>query len=253
VIYLDPSAGLLTSGTIEDPKPFGSGILAVSPTSAWLAPGASALPGNITVETPRGSIISTLGGIQQYALNGSIAGGPTITLNAGTPPSSGSAGYPGDVDLGNGGVIGGTINITAQGSVSGLIISRQNSEIQAAQSFNGTLLSGGSASVSASAGGISGTIVGIGGVSASGGGPVTAALLGQSVSVGGGPAQSTLGTTATATTTSQAAAQQASSDSEKQTALPDTSSSDDDEKRKRAAKLPVLTKRVGRVTVLLPK
>jgi len=253
VIYLDPSAGLLTSGTIEDPKPFGSGILAVSPTSAWLAPGASALPGNITVETPRGSIISTLGGIQQYALNGSIAGGPTITLNAGTPPSSGSAGYPGNVDLGNGGVIGGTINITAQGSVSGLIISRQNSEIQAAQSFNGTLLSGGSASVSASAGGISGTIVGIGGVSASGGGPVTAALLGQSVSVGGGPAQSTLGTTATATTTSQAAAQQASSDSEKQTALPDTSSSDDDEKRKRAAKLPVLTKRVGRVTVLLPK
>jgi filamentous hemagglutinin family protein len=250
VIYLDPGTGLLTSGTIEDPKPFGSGILAVSPTSDWLAPGASALPGNITVATPRGSILSTLGGIQQYALNGSIAGGPTITLNAGTPPSAGSAGYPGDVDLGNGGVIGGTINITAQGSISGLIISRQNSYIQAAQSFSGTLLSGGSASVSATAGGISGTIVGIGGVSACGG-PVTASLLGQSVSVGGGPAQSTLGTTATATTTSQAAAQQASSDSEKQTALPDTSSSDD-EKKKRAAKLPVLTKRVGRVTVILP-
>jgi hypothetical protein len=251
VIYKDPSSGLLTSGTIENPKPFGSGILAVSPTAEWLAPGASALPGNITVETPRGSIISTLGGIQQYALNGSIAGGPAITLSAGTPPSSGSPGYPGDVNLGNGGIIGGTINITAQGSISGLIISRQNSDIQAAQSFSGTLLSGGSASVSASAGGIAGTIVGIGGVSAAGGGPITAALLGQSVSVGGAAAQSTLGATATATTTSQAAAQQASSDSEKQVALADTSASDD-EKKKRAAKLPTLTKRVGRVTVLLP-
>jgi filamentous hemagglutinin family protein len=251
VIYLDPGTGLLTSGTIENPKPFGSGILAVSPTSDWLAPGAGPLPGNITVETPRGSIISTLGGIQQYALNGSIAGGPTITLDAGTPPSSGSAGYPGNVDLGNGGVIGGTINIAAQGTVSGLIISRQNSDIQAAQSFSGTLLSGGTASVSASAGGISGTIVGIGGVSASGGGPITASLLGQNVSVGGAAAQSTLGTTATATTTSQAAAQQASSDAEKQVAPDDTASSDD-QKRKRAAKLPTLTKRVGRVTVLLP-
>ena len=252
VIYTDPSSGLLTSGTIENPKPFGSGILAVSPTPEWLAPGAGALPGNITVETPRGSIISTLGGIQQYALNGSIAGGLAITLSAGTPPSSGSPGYPGDVNLGNGGIIGGTINITAQGSISGLIISRQNSDIQAAQSFSGTLLSGGSASVSASAGGIAGTIVGIAGVSASGGGPITAALLGQSVSVGGAAATSTLGTTATATTTSQAAAQAASSDSEKQVALADTSSSDD-ETKKRSAKPPVLTKRVGRVTVLLPR
>ncbi len=251
VIYQEPSTGLPASGTIVNPKPFGSGILAVAPTAEWLAPGASPLPGNITVETPHGSIVSTLGGIQQYALNGSIAGGPTITLSAGTPPSPGSAGYPGNVDLGNGGVIGGTINITAQGSISGLIISRQNSVIQAAQSFNGTLLSGGTANVSASAGGISGTIVGIGGVSASGGGAVTAALLGQNVSVGGAAAQSTLGATATATTTSQAAAQQASSDSEKQVAPEDTSSSDD-EKRKRTAKLPVLTKRVGRVTVLLP-
>jgi hypothetical protein len=251
VIYLDPSTGLPASGTILDPRPFGSGILAISPTSDWLAPGASALPGNITVETPHGNILSTLGGIQQYALNGSIAGGPTITLNAGTPASSGSAAYAGNVVLGDGGVIGGTINITAQGSISGLIISRQNSYIQAAQSFSGTLLSGGSATVSASAGGIAGTIVGIGGISASGGGPITAALLGQSVSVGGGPAQSTLGATATATTASQAAAQQASSDSEKQTALPDLSSSDD-ERRKRSAKLPVLIRRVGRVTVLLP-
>jgi len=184
-------------------------------------------------------------------LNGSIAGGPTITLSAGTPPASGSPGYAGDVNLGNGGIIGGTINITAQGSISGLIISRQNSDIQAAQSFSGTLLSGGSASVSASAGGIAGTIVGIAGVSASGGGPITAALLGQSVSVGGAAAQSTLGTTATATTTSQAAAQQASSDSEKQVALADTSSSDD-EKKKRSTKPPTLTRRVGRVTVLLP-
>jgi len=251
VVYVDPATGLQTSGTIADPKPFGSGILAVSPTSEWLAPGATALPGNITVETPRGSILSTLGGIQQYALNGSIAGGPTITLEAGTPPSAGSAGYPGNVELGNGGVIGGTINITAQGTISGLIISHQNSDIQAAQSFSGTLLAGGTANVSASAGGISGTIVGITGVSASGGGPITASLLGQNVSVGGAAAQSTLGATAAPTATSQAAAQQASNDAQKQVATDDTSSGDD-QKRKRPGTLPTLTKRVGRVTVLLP-
>jgi len=250
IIYYNPVIGGLTSLQISNPRPFGSGIMAISPTSQWQTPGGNPLPGNITVETPQGDIVSTLGGIQQFALNGSIAGGPTITLRAGTPPSGDSPGYAGDVNLGQGGVIGGTINITAQGSINGLIVSRQNANINAAQSFSGTLLSGGTANVSASAGSISGTVIGIGGVSASGGAGVTASVLGQNVSIGGGQATSTLGTTAQASSAGQAAAQQASADTRQQLAK-DTTTGEDDSKKKKAA-LPFLTKRIGRVTVLLP-
>ncbi len=250
VISPDPATGLLTTDTIANPRPFGSGIMAISPTAQYQAADSSGLPGNITVSTPQGDIVSTLGGIQQFALDGSIAGGPTITLNAGTPASGGSPGHAGNIDLGSGGVIGGTINISAQGSISGLIVSRQNANINAAQSFSGTLLSGGTANVTATAGSVSGTVIGIGGVNASGGAGITAAVLGQNVSIGGGAAQSTLGTTATATSTSQAAAQQANTDTQQQLAK-DTTQEDDEKKKK--AKGPVLTRRVGRVTVILPK
>jgi filamentous hemagglutinin family protein len=252
VIRLDPASGLLTSDQIANPRPFGSGIMAISPTAQYQAPGSSGLPGNITVETPQGDITSTLGGIQQFALNGTVAGGPTITLTAGTPPSDGLPGYAGNVNLGSGGVVGGSINITAQGSISGLIVSRQNANINAAQSFTGTLLSGGSANVTATAGSVSGTVIGIGGINASGGAGVTASVLGQNVSIGGGPAQSTLGATAAATSTSQSAAQQANTDTQQQLANDTTPQEQDDSKKKRA-KAPVLTRRVGRVTVLLPK
>ena len=248
IIYNDPTTGEPAYGTIVNPKPYGSGILAISPTAAWQTPGGNPLPGNITVQTPRGDIVSTLGGIQQFALNGSIAGGPTINLVAGTPPSAGSAGYVGNIDLGAGGVVGGSINIEAQGNVRGLIVSRQNSTVNAAQSFSGTVLSGGTANISATAGTISGTVVGIGGVSASGSGGVTASLLGQNVSVGGAAAQSTLGTTAAATSASQAAAQQATTDARKEVASDNTQ----DEQEKKKEKKPTLTRRVGRVTVVLP-
>jgi filamentous hemagglutinin family protein len=253
VIYLDPTTHLPISGTIGDgskdnPRPYGSGILAISPTTEYQTPGGNPLPGNITVVTPRGDIVSTLGGIQQFALNGSIAGGPTITLTAGTPASGGSPGYPGNIDLGAGGVIGGTLNLTAQGNIQGLIVSRQSTTIDAAGNFSGTLLSAGNANISAG-GTVSGTIVGIGGISANVG-TMEATLLSQNVSVGGGQAQSTLGTSATATATSQSAAQQASNDTKQQVAL-DNTLEDDDIKKK--GKHPALTRRTGRVTVILPK
>lgn len=250
VIYRDSATGELRSGQIEGPFPYGSGVLAILPTANWRADGVT-LPGDIIIKTPEGNIVSTLGGIQQYALNGSIASGPSITLDAGTAASGGSPGFVGNVDLGLGGVVGGTININANGTIKGLIVSQQNANITAAQSFVGTLLAGGSASVTATAGTVSGTIVGIGGVSASGGGGVSAAVLGQNVSIGGGAAQSTLGTSAAATSAGQAAAQQANSDTKQQLAADTTS---DDEKKKRLpTKAPVLTRRVGKVTVILPK
>ena len=253
VIIHDPVTGDVLTSSIGNPAPFGSGILAIVPAGYYQAAAANGLPGDITIETPHGNIISTLGGIQQYALNGSIGGGPKISLTAGTAPSGGSPGYAGNVDLGSSGVIGGAINIKAEGSISGLIVSRQDANIQAAQSFHGTLLAGGTANVSASAGTVSGTIIGVGGVSASGSGGVTAAVLGQNVSIGGGAAQSTLGKSAAGTSTAAAAATQASADSKQQLAS-ETNAADDEEKKKRAAKpQAVLTRRVGRVTVVLPK
>jgi filamentous hemagglutinin family protein len=211
-------------------------------------PDAASVPGDIKVLAPQGNISSTLGGIIQEALDGSIAPGPSITLNAGTPNPPGDWTskapplYLGNIDLGNSGVIGGTVNLAATGNIKGQIVSRQNSNVNAGQSFSGTLLAGGSASVSGG-GTISGTIVGVGGASVSGQ-SVTASVLGQNVSVNGGASQSTLGSSAGATSSTQAAAQQASSQSQQQVAA-DTTEKDDRKGKK------TQIRKVGHVTVIL--
>lgn len=230
---------------------YGSGIVALSQPTSVQAAGGYTTPGNITVDAPRGDITSTQAGILQMALNGSTAGGPTITLTAGTAASGGSPAIPGNIYLGDSGLIGGTVNLTAQGSIQGLIVSRQTSTINAAQNFSGTLLSAGNANVSAG-GTVSGTIIGITGANVSGGGGVSAAVLGQNVSIGGGPATSTLGTTAASTSTSQAAAQQASADTRQQLAGDSTDAAKADDLKKKLSQRPALRRRVGRVTVILP-
>jgi hypothetical protein len=219
---------------------FGSGIVANTLVDSSV-PGGAPLPGNINIQTPRGSIFASLGGILQEPLNGNLSPGPTVTLSAGSP------GYHGNINLGDSGVIGGTIIATANGNITGLVISRQNSVINAAQSFSGVLFSGGTANVSAG-GTISGTVIGIGGISASGGQGISASLLSQNVSVSGGQSQSTLGTSATGTAASQSAAQQANTDAQQQ--ANDTKPEEDDKKKN--MKGPALVRRVGRVTVILP-
>jgi hypothetical protein len=246
VSYVDPITGKAGYYTEEV---FGSGIVANTLVNPSQVPGSSAIPGNITVETPRGDINASQGGILQEALNGNVSAGPTVTLVAGTAPLDGSPGFAGNIDLGASGVIGGTVSVTANGNISGLVISRQSSSINAAAAFSGTVLSGGTANLSASSVSGTSTIIGVGGVSVSGSLGSGAQVLGQNVSVNGGAAQSTLGTTATASSASQSAANTATADAEKQVASNDTSD-DDDKKKKR--KGPALTHRVGRVTVLLP-
>jgi hypothetical protein len=220
------------------------------PPPAPPIPGAATLPGNIDLETPRGDILANAGGILQEALSGNVeAPGPTITLNAGTAASDGSGGYKGNISLGAAGVIGGSVTATANGNISGLVITRQDSSINAAGNFTGTVLSGGSASVGAG-GTVAGTIIGVTGANVSGGQGVTADVLSQNASVNGASATSTLGTTATATAASQDAAGQATDSAKEQVASDD---SQDDEKKKKKGQGPALTHRVGRVTVLLPK
>jgi filamentous hemagglutinin family protein len=225
----------------EDPAPYGSGILAEYPTKKYQTPGATG-PGNITVETPKGNITSALGGISQFALDANIGGGPTINLDAGTPGVTATADQ-GNVLLGGGGVIGGTINIDASGNVQGLIVSQQNADINAGQSFNGTVLAGGSANFTG-AGSISGTVVGIGGISTGSGSLGNVTLLSQNVSVGGGADQSTLGSSANATAASQAASSQASQSTAQMATTVNNSQEDDKKKKKPKVK-------VSRVTVIL--
>ncbi len=221
---------------------YGSGVVATSLPGNIQTPGGNPLPGNITVETPFGNISSSDAGVLQYALNGNTAGGPVINLIAGTP---GIAATPamGNIDLGNSGVIGGTVNLSAQGNIAGLVISRQDSSVNTAGNFNGTVLSAGSASVSAG-GSVSGTIIGVGGVSASGS-TVDATLLSQNVTVGGGPSESTLGTSAKASEQANSAAA-TTSDQNNQ----DTNGTDNQDDTRKKKKLPLLHK-ISRVTVLL--
>ena len=71
-IYQSANGSLDTSGHIDSPYPFGSGVVANSPGAGNRSPGDETLPGNITIHTPEGNITSTLGGIQQVALDGSV-------------------------------------------------------------------------------------------------------------------------------------------------------------------------------------
>jgi hypothetical protein len=232
---------------------YGSGIVAISLPDSERLPGDPDSPGDIIVNAPRGNIIASQAGILQLALDGNVSGGPKVTLTAGTAAVKDDNGniitpaIPGNIDLGGSGLIGGAVTLTAQGNISGLIISRQNSDINAAQNFSGTLLSAGAADVSAG-GTVAGVIIGVGGANVSG--TVTADVLGQNVSVNGGTSQSTLGTTATATAASQSAANQATSDAAQEVASDD---SQDDEKKKKGKGGPALSRRTGRVTVILPK
>ncbi len=229
-----------------------NGIVAGTLTAAQpVPPGAALLPGNITVITPQGSIYADLGGISQAAFGETLtaAATSTITLDAGTPPSGTpgtpdySPGYIGDIILGSSGVIGVNVVASATGTITGLIISQQNADINAAGSFAGTVLSGGKATLS-SGGTISGTIVGIGGVNTSGGANLTATVLSTSVNGGAG----TLATSSSASSTGQSAAGQTSAENQKQVAS-NATGNDDDKKRKPTG----LARTVGRVTVILPK
>jgi hypothetical protein len=225
-------------GSTETPI-FGSGLVATTLPLQYQTAGGSPIPGNIIVETPKGSIFSSKAGILQLALDGNTAPGSVVSLTAGSP------GYIGNIDLGDSGVIGGTVNLTATGDIHGLVVSRQNANISAAQNFSGTVLSAGTANLSAG-GSISGTIIGVAGVNASGN-LAAANLVSQNVS-GNGVQANTLGAQATATSTSTAASGEANQNNERATT--DLAKNDDDMNKK--AVKPLLTRTVGRVTVILP-
>lgn len=250
-IYPDPVTGRPVFGTIGDltgldslkvdPTPYGSGILAEFPIQKYQWAGGFTEPGNITIVAHNGNIISSRGGISQFALNGSIGGTPTITLEAGlqnVPPSE----TQGNINI-DGAVIAVNLNLFATGKVNGSFFARHNANVTG-QSISGVVFAGGKADVTSGSDSPTLTVVGITGVSSEGLGD-QAKLLGQNVSADGGASQSTLGTSASATSASQSAAQQ-SSQSANQQAASDTTEDDDQKKKKK----PVVHK-LSRVTVLL--
>jgi hypothetical protein len=214
--------------------------MALLPTADYQIPGGSGLPGNISVLTPKGNIVSTLGGISQFTVNSDAGPGPTVTLVAGTPGVTATSAQ-GNINLGQGGALGGAVNVKATGNITGLIVSRQDTTVTANQNINVTVLSGGKATVNAG-GNLSGTLIAVNGIDASGG-DITATMLSDSVSDNGGSSQSTLGT-ATASAAADSAAGTANAQNQQQVATNDQSG--DDKKKK---PLPQV-RRVKRVTVL---
>lgn len=252
VSYVNPQTG--QPGYYPE-SVYGSGILAYTlvppPPGESLPPGPATVPGNVTVQTPRGDIIATEGGITQETLGGNTPSGPTVTLNAGTFASGAIntpdyfPGYVGNIDLGESGVIGGAVTLKANGYIhADLVFSRQNANIVATKAFNGSVVSQETVSVSAQS--VSGLIAGFGGVSVTSD-SVTAEVLGQNVSVNGGSSQSTLGS-APPTSTAQSAVNQSNTQAKQQLAA-NADDSDDDNKKKKHQ--PVL-QRAKRVTVILP-
>jgi len=224
----------------------GSGILATSFPQLVYGQTSEDV-GNITVETPEGSIVASKGGISQLALGASSQNNATINLVAG------SKNFVGNVEAAGSGVIGGQVNISATGSIDGLVVARLGADLSALQNVSATVLSQGGATVNAG-GTVSGTIVGLGSVSVSGASDVAAAFSSGAVSVSGAVSGAAAPTGPTGSSSASAAAtqQQVTQSTQSNSELADNGSESEDEKRKRAQKSKLM-EYVGRVTVLLPE
>jgi hypothetical protein len=245
-IYVDPITRAIRTYAPTIP---GSGILATTfpPSLDPAFPRSQNTVGDILVETPRGDIIASSGGIVQIPLNGIGSSLGTVTLRAGTRDAAGNVVYVGNIDASGSGVIGSTVKLEASGDIKGLVFARDNLDIDAKQNVTVTALAGGNASVTAGDT-ISGTIIGVGSVAASGA-TVDASLLSQNVSTSGDASSSQQGFAqgAAASSTSQS---MASDDKAKEAAS--EKKDDDEELAKKQKPGPRIAKTTGRVTVILP-
>lgn len=229
----------------------GSGILATTfPRSLDPSfPSSQNTVGNIVVDTPRGDIVASAGGVVQIPLNGVGANAGTVSLTAGTRDGNGQVIHVGNIDASGSGVIGGTVKLEASGDIKGLVFARENIELSAQQSVNVTALAQGGVNVSAG-GNVSGTIIGVGSVTASGGGTVDAALLSQNISASGNVTSSQVGFSQGSA--ANATSQGVTTEEPAETTAASKPSEEDDLKR-RTAPAPRLVRTTGRVTVILPE
>jgi filamentous hemagglutinin family protein len=246
-IHVDPETRQIMTYTPTIP---GSGILATTfpPALDPAFPASENAVGDIVVETPRGSIIASAGGVVQIPLNNSAANSGTVTLVAGSRDAEGNVIHEGSIDASGSGVIGSAVKLEATGDIKGLVVARDSIDLNAQQNVNVTALAQGNVSVGAG-GSVSGTIIGIGGVNASGA-TVDAALLSQNVTASGDVSSSQVGFGQA--NAAGAASQSLSSDDQVRTVAA-SDEDDDEENKKKDKETPRLTRTVGRVTVILPQ
>jgi len=160
---LNPATGQLLAIPATIP---GSGILATT-----LA-GSDAQLGNITVNTPEGSINASLGGIMQIPFNGADSRNNFIALTASQ-----------DINASGSGVIGANIRLKGGGDITGVVVGSQSVAITSQQNVSVTVFSGGNVDITAS-GSVSGSVIGGGSVNVSGD-SITASLVSSSVTTSG--------------------------------------------------------------------
>lgn len=202
--------------------------------------------GNVYLDVFAGYALEKLDGSGNPILDSH--GNPEITagnLLDGTQVKFGSGQ---DINANGSGIVGaGNVNLNASGSIAGNIFGLNNVNISAIQNVNVVAVGLGTVSVGSQAGTITGTIIGVGGVSASG--SSIEASLESNGSISGATSGQTGMTTATAANAGTAAA---SANTSNQTAATGTGASDDDDLKKKKGKPVSLAQKVSRVTVILP-
>ena len=149
-----------------------------------------------------------------------------------------------NINVGGSGIIASNARLDASGNINGLIFARGNIDIIAQQNISVTAFGQGNVSVSSAGGNITGTLIGVGGVSASGL-SVDASLISANVS-GATSGQTGLGQGNAAGATSQGLANNEAT----QAAAASDQGADDPKKKK--GKQVALAQKVSRVTVILP-
>ena len=238
-INVNPLSHAVTTSTETIP---GSGILATT------FPDSLDSVGNILVETPQGNINASAGGIVQIPLNGNNNNSGTVTLLAGTRNPDGSVQYVGNIDASGSGVIGSNVKLDATGDIIGVVFARNNIDINAVQNVNVTAFAQGDANVSAG-GDVSGTVIGIGSVTASGS-TVDASLLSQNVTASGDVTSSQVGFSQG--TAANSTSQGLQNDDTEKKAVAAGTDTDDQDLKKKGGNGPLLAKSTGRVTVISP-
>lgn len=213
---------------------FGSGIMALTRSDG------DAAVGNVLVSAAK-DILANSGGVIQIAFNQRDQSGAMVKLDAGR-----------DIVANQSGILGRNVGLSAGGDIRGLVVAAGNVNIQAQQNVSVTALAGGAASVSGG-GSVAGTIAGGGNVSVSG-----AEVAASVVSTGGGASVSGDSSSASVGafgTVAVAAAQKVVEAADKAVASAASSAvaAGEEEKKKLRPRPPVLLRRVGRVTVILPK
>jgi hypothetical protein len=224
--YLNSKTGQLVSFNDEIP---GSGIMAVA------LPHSPAPLGNITINTPKGSIDASRGGILQIPLNGESSANNYISLDAGQ-----------NIDASGSGVIGANLQLNAGGAIDGILVSTGTINANAASSIHVTAFAEGDVAF-ASGSTVSGTIISAGTASVSGQ-SITAALISESASTSGSTTGAAIGVPQSNVPKQDAStvAQDAGT-----TMLQGDNSDGTDDKKKKDKSI-TLAQRTGRVTVILP-